>query len=188
MWFQKWFVHRRLRPEAFGGLVHWTKTGAADYPLNRDILSSTALQRVFDLYSTYLLPQAYPEGSPQHPSYGQGHGAVAGACVTMLKAFFNTDDIVLPKPVVASEDGLTLLPYAGSDAGQMTLTGELHKLAGNIANARNFAGIHYRSDYQEAVLLGEAVAISILRDSKRCCNESFAGFTFTKFDGSRVTV
>jgi hypothetical protein len=188
VWFQKWFVHRRLRPEAFGGLVHWTKIGVADYPVHRDVLNSTALQRVFDLHSTYLLPQAYPEGSPQHPSYGQGHGSIAGACVTLLKAFFNTDNVVFPNPVVASEDGLTLVPYAGSDAGQITLTGELHKLAGNIANGRNHAGIHYRSDNEQAILLGEAVAISILKDSKRCYNEAFAGFTFKKFDGSQITV
>jgi len=32
-WFQKWLVHRYLRPEEFGGLVHRTKTGMASYPL-----------------------------------------------------------------------------------------------------------------------------------------------------------
>jgi len=35
-----------------------------------------------------LLPQAYPEGAPMHPSYGAAHAAVAGACVTVLKACF----------------------------------------------------------------------------------------------------
>ncbi|MEO4042273.1 hypothetical protein AAFN47_11785 [Hoeflea sp. CAU 1731] len=28
------------------------------------------------------------EGSPMHPSYGAGHATVAGACVTILKAFY----------------------------------------------------------------------------------------------------
>lgn len=37
-----------------------------------------------------LLPMAFPEGSPMHPSYGAGHATVAGACVTVLKAFFRT--------------------------------------------------------------------------------------------------
>lgn len=41
-WYQKWFVHRALRPEELGGLVHWTKTGAAHYPLHPDILNSPA--------------------------------------------------------------------------------------------------------------------------------------------------
>jgi hypothetical protein len=38
----------------------------------------------------HLLPQAFPEGSPMHPSYGAGHATVAGACVTILKAVFQT--------------------------------------------------------------------------------------------------
>jgi hypothetical protein len=38
---------------------------------------------------THLLPMAFPEGSPTHPAYGPGHGTVAGACVTVLKAFFD---------------------------------------------------------------------------------------------------
>jgi len=36
----------------------------------------------------FLLPMAFPEGSPMHPAYGAGHATVAGACVTVLKAFF----------------------------------------------------------------------------------------------------
>lgn len=36
----------------------------------------------------YLLPMAFPEGSPMHASYGAGHATVAGACTTVLKGFF----------------------------------------------------------------------------------------------------
>jgi PAP2 superfamily len=183
-WFQKWWVHRALRPEAYGGLVYNVKTGAAQYPLHPDILNSQALATTFATKNTYLLPMAFPEGSPTHPSYGSGHATVAGACVTVLKAFFNTDGIVFPDPV----DGLALQSYTGPDAGQITLTGELNKLASNIALARNIAGVHWRSDAIQAMLLGEAVAISILRDQRSCYNESFGGFTFTKFDGIRITV
>ena len=43
-------------------------------------------------------------------------------------------------------------------------------------------------DEAEALLLGEKAAISILRDQRRNFNEPFAGFTFTKFDGSTITV
>lgn len=35
--------------------------------------------------SSYLLPQAYPEGAPTHPAYGAGHAAGSGACATILK-------------------------------------------------------------------------------------------------------
>ena len=37
----------------------------------------------------WLLPMAFPEGSPMHPSYGAGHATVAGACTTILKAWFD---------------------------------------------------------------------------------------------------
>jgi hypothetical protein len=70
----------------------------------------------------------------------------------------------------------------------MTLTNELNKLAGNISLGRNFAGIHWRSDYDQALLLGETVAISLLRDQKLTFNEDFQGFTFTNFYGAQITV
>jgi hypothetical protein len=188
VWYHKWYVHRTLRPEAYGGLVHWTMNGTRNYPLHHEVLNSQAVAKVFSKHGSYLLPQAYPEGCPQHPSYGQGHAAIAGACVTILKAFFSTDTVVFFNPVEASSDGLSLVPYKGHDAWQMSVTNELHKLAGNIGMARNMAGIHWRSDYDQALLLGEMVAISLLRDQRATFNEAFAGFTFTKFDGSTITV
>jgi hypothetical protein len=187
MWYQKWFVHRTLRPAKFGGLVHNTITGVAKYPINREVLNSQGVAQTFAKYGTYLLPAAYPEGGPQHPSYGEGHGVIAGACVTALKAFFD-DTFVLPSPIVASDDGQTLVPYTGADAGQITVGGELNKLASNVGLGRDMAGVHWRSDAREALLLGEAVTISILRDQRPTFNEPFDGFTFTKFDGRTITV
>ena len=187
VWFQKWFVHRVLRPEAFGGLVHNTLTNTRSYPLNGDILNSKAVQQVFARNGTYLLPHAFPEGCPQHPSYGQGHGTVAGACATIVKAFFD-ESWVIPNPVVASDDGLSLVPYTGADAGQITVGGEMNKIAANIAIGRNHAAVHWRSDYEVSLRLGEQIAISILRDQRRTYSESFAGFVFTSFDGEKITV
>jgi len=188
VWYQKWMVHRRLRPEAFGGLVHNTLTTAAGkYALHKDVLSSSAVQRVKQKYGTYLLPLAFPEGSPLHPSYGAGHATVAGACVTILKAFFD-DTAPIVNPVTPSADGSTLAPYTGADAGQMTVGGELNKVAANVAIGRNFAGIHYRADYAESLKLGEQIAISVLRDQRMTYVQEFNGFTFTRFDGTRITV
>ena len=188
VWFHKWYVHRTLRPEAYGGLVHWTMNGTREYPVHSDVLNSQAVANVYSKYGSYLLPNAYPEGCPQHPSYGQGHAAIAGACVTILKAFFSTDTVTFFDPVEASRDGLSLVPYKGPDVWQMSVTNELHKLAGNIGMARNMAGIHWRSDYDQALLLGEMVAMSLLRDQRGTFNEDFSGFTLNKFDGSAVTV
>lgn len=83
--------------------------------------------------------------------------------------------------MVASDDGQSLVPYMGSDAGQITVGGELNKLANNVAMGRDMAGVHWRSDAEQALRLGEKVTISILRDQRHTYNEPFSGFTFTKF-------
>ena len=187
-WYQKWIVHRALRPEAYGGLVHQTLGSAnRNYPLHHDILNSSAVAATFSRNGTYLLPMAFVEGCPQHPSYGAGHATVAGACVTIIKAFFD-ETHVIPNPVVPSDDGLSLNAYTGADAGQLTVGGEANKIAANVAVGRNHAGVHWRSDYEESLRLGEAIAISILQDQRPGYNETFNGLTFTTFDGQTITV
>ena len=190
VWFQKWYVHRRLRPEAYGGRVHVHITGQANYPLHADVLNSQAVAEAFSRNGTYFLPMAFPEGSPTHPAYGAGHATVAGACATVLKALFDADRPFsdLASPVVAAPDGLSTVPYTGADAAQMTVAGEINKLASNVATGRNIAGVHWRTDGKESLLLGEKVAISVLSDHAAGYNEAFGGFTFTKFDGTLVTV
>ena len=184
VWFQKWFVHRRLRPEAFAGYVHNHRKGVAAYPIHAAILASPVLDEVAAATGGCLLPLAYPEGSPLHPSYGAGHATVAGACVTILKAFFD-ESAELPDPVEATPDGLDLLPYQGP---RLTVGGELNKLASNIALGRNFAGIHWRSDAGASLVLGEEVALRYLAKERLCVNEPFEGFTVTRFDGTTVAV
>ncbi len=185
VWHQKWFVHRRLRPEAFAGRIHNHVTRAANYPLHPEILNSAVLPEVNRRTGTYLLPMAFPEGCPAHPAYGAGHATVAGACVTILKAWFD-EDYIIADPVVATPDGLALVPYRGPE--NLTVGGELNKLASNVAIGRNIAGVHWRSDATESLKLGEAIAISILQDYKGCYNERFEGFKLTKFDGARITI
>jgi hypothetical protein len=184
VWFHKWFVHRRLRPEEFGGRVDRTLRRLNRYPIHPDLLQSAAVAATFARFDSALLPQAYPEGSPLHPAYGSGHAVVAGACVTILKAVFD-EDFVIPNPVVTAPDGLSRVPFIGPP---LTVGGELNKLASNIATGRNLAGIHWRSDAIEGIRLGETVAIALLREQKATYNEDFAGYTFTTFDGERIVV
>ncbi len=185
VWYQKWYVHRRLRPEAFAGRIHNHLTKAANYPIHNDILNSAAVQEVNRKYGSYLLPMAFVEGCPSHPAYGAGHATVAGACVTVLKWWFD-ESWPIPDPVVPTPDGLSLVPYRGTET--LTVGNELNKLAANVAFGRNVGGVHWRSDATESLKLGEAVAISILLDQKDCWNERFPGLTLTKFDGTRITI
>lgn len=191
-WFQKWFVHRRLRPEAFGGLIHNHKAGNASYDfIHEKILNSNVMEKIaehnkeqnakFDRKDSnpppnnnyYLLPMAFPEGSPTHPSFPAGHATVAGACVTILKAWFN-EVYPIKRPVHAIKNGTELAYYDGPGKDELTLGGELNKLAANIAIGRNMAGVHYRTDYIESVKLGEMVAIEVLLDQKDTYFEKYS--------------
>jgi hypothetical protein len=194
VWFQKWFVHRRLRPEVQAARVHRTLFDGANYPVHSEILNSFSDNnrlKGFMPAGSALLPMAFPEGSPTHPAYGAGHATVAGACVTILKAWFKETtrlvDIGLA-PMQPTDDGLNLVPYVGPDAVNLTVGGELNKIAANVALGRNTAGVHWRSDATESLKLGEQMAIGILRDQRACYNEVFNGFSLTKFDGTTVTV
>lgn len=184
-WAQKWLVHRRLRPEVLGGRIHQTKTGAVAYPIHADLLNAAAVEGTYRRWGSYLLPQAYPEGSPLHPSYPGGHGTVAGACSVVLKAFFDESSL-MPDCVHASTDGLSLEPCPPGFVP--TIGAEINKLAFNIAMGRSWAGIHYRSDTTAGMRLGEDVGISILQDLVRTCTEDFNGFAFTRFDGTPVRI
>ncbi|MFK7887726.1 MAG: vanadium-dependent haloperoxidase [Gammaproteobacteria bacterium] len=183
-WHQKWGVHRRLRPEAFGGRIHFAQTGQRNYEIHPDILNSDAMNRTSAQHGTFFLPMAYAEGSPVHPAYPAGHATVAGACATVLKAFFN-EDYILRDTVQADATGHNLIPYNRS---ALRLGDEVNKLANNIALGRDAAGVHYRSDGTEGLQVGEQQAIALLRDCVHTCNEPFDGFTLTKFDGSTITI
>lgn len=211
-WYQKWFVQRILRPEEYGFLVQQQVTGAFNYGLNSDIVDNTlVLEAIRDLNAlvndldpdegTFLLSQGYPEGAPMHPSYPAGHATCAGACATILKAWFNEDFIMTdpdaPLTGSAQTPAFEASPSVGGDGGGITRTttsailtvgGELNKLAANVASGRNFAGVHYRCDMDESLKLGEAMAIAILEDWAYTNNINFAGFSLTKFDGTKITV
>lgn len=201
-WAHKWRGQRVLRPEAYAGLVHLQKTsGINEFGLPETLFEDhdgiNVLEWIERLNnsqgtSTFLMPLAYPEGAPSHPSYPSGHAAFAGACITIIKAFFK--DTVLFSSVLTPvkpdpNDPTRLIPLSDEGEKQMTLASELNKLASNIAIGRNFAGIHYRADADQGLLLGEAVALKVLQDHALCMTEeTFTGFELTKIDGTRVHI
>jgi hypothetical protein len=199
-WFHKWIVDLRMRPEEYGGLVQAHLTGTTPVPqaskaLHPDVFHSAVLPIIHSTYGSFLLPQAFPEGSPTHPCYPTGHGAVAGACITVLKFFFDCTQKIRPLLLAAgrdvsvpSADGLSLNTYTGSDRDSLDINGELNKLAFNISFGHGIhAGIHFRSSTLYSILLGEQIGISILQDRAKSYFEPF-NIALTKFDGTTVTI
>lgn len=177
-----------------------------------------------------LLPMAFPEGSPMHPAYGAGHATVAGACVTVLKAFFEMfqlpegaargqirlDDLMDNAPqsyfgpeltlmgsagngsvqvgiglpdIYVPDDAThtTLVPYGGDDKAAITIQGELNKLAANISIGRDFAGVHYYTDYYESLRMGERIAVGLLQEQMLTYREPVS-MRFTSFDGDLMMI
>jgi hypothetical protein len=192
VWYQKWLIHRRLRPEEYGGWAEVERRGLDMFPFHGDFLNDIVLSRVFSKYGTYLLPQAFPEGSPMHSSYGSGHATKAGACVTMLKALFDENQPIKDPVMLDPTDstGQTLVPFSDSSGTVLTVGGELNKLASNISQARNIAGVHWRTDANNSNLLGQETSIFILKDEDESYFETppFQGFTFHRFNGEAVNV
>jgi hypothetical protein len=135
--------------------------------------------------NSYFLSQAFPEGSPYHPAYPTGHGTVAGACITVLKFFFD-GDFIIPNPKEPTKDGKDRQPYTGGK--ELRVNGELHKLAHNVTFGHGIhAGIHWRSDSDASIQLGEEVALSFLWNRAQTCNEKFT-VNLKKVDGSTATI
>ncbi len=222
--FQKYNVHRRCRPEVLAARVH----KAADLKhmthkveeLKEELNAIGILPEIeaSNGVDNFLLPMAFCEGSPMHPSYGAGHATVAGACVTILKAFFDHKHPLSVVPVAEAEkevlklidkiapgakitssnlayvsvkEGkeLDVIPVLDGDCklAQLTVEGELNKLASNISIGRNWAGVHYFTDYYESLLMGEQIAIGILEEQKLTYSENFS-MTLCKFNGETIRI
>jgi hypothetical protein len=199
-WFHKWIKDLRMRPEEYGALVHARKSSASPMPqaaaaLHGDVLNSAVLPLINSTYGSYLLPQAFPEGSPTHPCYPTGHGTVGGACITVLKFFFNGSQKIRSLLTAAgrdlyepSTDGLSLNTYTGADRNDLDINGELNKLAYNVSFGHGIhSGIHFRSSTYWSILLGEQVALGLLQDRAKAYNEPFT-INITKFDGTTATI
>ena len=211
-WYYKWRVYRCLRPEAMAGLVHYSYSNTRNpFNLHESLFDKELLDLVlqhnqkqaqknvdpvqllsWSQASTYLLAQIYPEGSPIHPSYPAAHATIAGACITIIKAFF--DDTVriasyMPILIVDPAHPDRLKKYYSSAMHIMTVGSELDKLASNIAMGRSWAGLHFRSDNEAGLQLGEQIAIRYLQEHARMYHEEcFAGFELTKRDGKRIRI
>lgn len=122
VWRQKWQEHLRLRPEAYGGLLHVQTEGVdgtkRPYGLPDWLAGTGAVKEIKTINDSLLLPMAFTAGSPTHPAYGAGHATVAGACVTVLKAFFltfTTDAMGNDTPIAFSTLTERAKPFGAGD-------------------------------------------------------------------------
>ena len=198
--FQKFNNHIRLRPEALAARLEAAEAIEQAHPDVQGLLTQTledleptataisahnnALPASQNSADTILLPMAFAEGSPMHPAYGAGHATVAGACVTILKAFFDTSAVLVDldgsigfrtaEQIAASPSTPSYVQIVTTNNGAdlvtepantpLTLEGELNKLAANISIGRNMAGVHYFTDYFDSVRMGEEIAIGMLEE------------------------
>lgn len=155
-WFYKWTC-LKLRPEEYGFLLAKSESrNSVGFLVSDEWKKSIIRSKLLRKKGNTLLSTTYPEGSPLHPSYPSGHATFSGACATILKAYFQCD-VEIP---AYTTDGKKLIPLGY----KLLVSDELDKLASNIGTFRNAAGIHYRSDMEEGILLGEQVAIQFLKD------------------------
>jgi membrane-associated phospholipid phosphatase len=197
-WVQKWRKNMRLRPEAMAGRIAKIEDGdlaaslvhADVFTYGANTISAVKAYNVSEGgESKAWLPLQFAEGSPTHPSYPAGHAAIAGACSTILKIYFaDAAWSTLGLGAVESLDGSQLDTYTGADAGDMTIHGELNKLASNMSIGRNMAGVHYRKDGDEGMILGEAVAVQYFKDIKETYNVNIGEISFVGFGGNTITI
>jgi hypothetical protein len=158
IWCIKWKT-LVARPEKFGLVIdNYFNYNENPCNLSEQLLNNGILKYINNINDNYLLPTAYPEGSPPHPSFASGHAVIAGACITAIKFFYNMDfkmDVYIP-----DDNGENLVKTNDTT----TIGEELNKLASNSGYGRNAAGIHYRMDAEFGMELGEEVAISCLND------------------------
>ena len=61
---------------------------------------------------------------------------------------------------------------ASGNRTSMTVEGELNKLASNISIGRDWAGVHYFTDYIESIRMGEQIALGLLEEQKLTFGEN----------------
>ena len=174
--YQKFTKHRRGRPEQIAGYIsqYFAYAGEASNPFapmkkladkldNVSYKGYSLLDWVYEHNNDqgYFLPMAFPEGSPMHPAYGAGHATVAGACVTILKSFFDTTGKFSD---IFESRGKGSNLHLCKPSPKLTIEGELNKLAANISIGRNMGGVHYYTDYSESLKMGEQIAIGIVEE------------------------
>jgi hypothetical protein len=157
-WYYKWlsprhFTSRRPRP------IEYARDNGEDLSVLYDLPD--------ELNPMYITcPDARPcssnpgfsPGTPRHPAYPSGHSTYAGAASTVLAFFFGND--ATPS-------------FLAPGAPPSTIGQELRNMADNIGMGRLWAGIHWRSDHEAGLKLGQVVGCLVLRQLASICGGGF---------------
>ena len=116
--------------------------------------------------------------------------------MTILKAYFDHSQELK----VGGQSGKAYVPDANGEKlelvdvydrhckpAKLTVEGELNKLAANISIGRDWAGVHYFTDYWESLLMGEQIAIGILEEQKLTYGENFS-MTVPLYAGGAIRI
>ena len=184
-WYQKWRVHRRLRPEEFGGRVEAHLRGTASYPLHE---------------------RAARLGGAGRDAPAAGLGAARPGVPGRVP-----DPSVLPGGARGHRRGLrhraqglpgreARPPRAGRGGRRRPVAPAVEGGGAHRRRRARQAGRQHRHRPQlrrralaqrrrrGAASLGEAVAIELLSEVTLTGNEMFEGFSLQRFDGQRVSV
>lgn len=148
-WVSK-YKYMMIRPEVYGNILEVTpeRLSNADY-----IKESEVGKKYYEKFKTFRLALAYPEGSPQHPSYPQGHQSVSTGQAIVLKYLLDTDQEI--------KEGYTVQD-------------EINKMMDVVALGRVVAGVHYHCDYYDVIKAAEKNAvISISEINKEYLGDAY---------------
>jgi membrane-associated phospholipid phosphatase len=155
-WYYKWVSSRPL-------------TSRRERPIEYAVRHGIKFDVLFDhpdelnpLY--YTCPDArhcapkpgFSPGTPRHPAYPSGHSTYSGAACTIIGYFFGND----PTP-----------EFLALGAPATTIGEEVRRMADNIGMGRMWAGVHWRSDHEAGLKLGQVVACLVLRQLASICGD-----------------
>ena len=192
------YSQMKLRPEEMAYQVDIKKRYGFGLDFSSNLLNNIILKDISNNNNGYyLLPQVFNNGSPNHPSYPSGHATYAGAMSTIIKAWFNCDSSMNAYqsaelyPALNSGNStseFTKQEFYISENTLLTVEGEINKLASNCAILRNIGGVHYRTDAEAGLRIGELVAIKTLEDWVQNYTNNNIVFRFRLRDGTKYEI
>ena len=133
------YKYNRIRPEEVAWLFEFrdTLTWEVKKRVDKNYFEYTTRPEIANSkvkYGTYLLPQAYPEGSPLHPDYPQWHSTFAVVVQAFINTMFDTEYMI---PNYVADRWLLI------QSGSISIWNATQLFVDNIAIGRDYAWVHF---------------------------------------------